>query len=72
MVERIFFMSYPFELNPSAPPAWAAAFHILVLDYLGVESDLVEMGEEYEIPSEKIEHALLKIRELEEISYPNI
>jgi tetratricopeptide (TPR) repeat protein len=72
MVERIFFMSYPFELNPPAPPAWAAAFHTLVLDYLGVESDLVEMGEEYEVPAEKIETALLKIRELEEISYPNI
>jgi tetratricopeptide (TPR) repeat protein len=72
MVERIFFISYPFELNPEAESAWAAAFHLLVLDYFGAEPDIHEISNEYEISIEKIEQALSKIRELEEISYPNI
>ncbi|MFS0775764.1 tetratricopeptide repeat protein [Neobacillus sp. 3P2-tot-E-2] len=72
MVERIFFISYPFELKPEAVSAWAAAFHLLVLDYLGGEPDVDDISDEYEISTEKIEQALAKIRELEEISYPNI
>ncbi|MDR7077881.1 tetratricopeptide (TPR) repeat protein [Neobacillus niacini] len=72
MVERIFFISYPFELKPEADTAWAAAFHLLVLGYLGVDPDLHDISDEYEISPEKIEQALSKIKELEEISYPNI
>jgi tetratricopeptide (TPR) repeat protein len=72
MVERIFFISYPFELQPEAARAWAAAFHLLVLDYLGGEPDVDDISDEYEISTKKIEQALAKIRELEEISYPNI
>jgi tetratricopeptide (TPR) repeat protein len=72
MVERIFFISYPFEFKPEESSAWAAAFHLLVLDYFGADSDLRSLSNEYEISLEKIEQALAKIRELEEISYPNI
>lgn len=72
MVERIFFISYPFEFKPDAARAWAAAFHLLVLNYLGGDSDVDVISDEYEIPTEKIEQALTKITELEEISYPNI
>ncbi|MBY0146664.1 tetratricopeptide repeat protein [Neobacillus niacini] len=72
MVERIFFISYPFEFKPEESSAWAAAFHLLVLDYFGAHSDLSALSNEYEISPEKIEQALAKIRELEEISYPNI
>jgi tetratricopeptide (TPR) repeat protein len=72
MVERIFFISYPFEFKPDAVSAWAAAFHLLVLTYLGGDSDVDDISNEYEISTEKIEQALAKITELEEISYPNI
>jgi tetratricopeptide (TPR) repeat protein len=72
MVERIFFISYPFEFTPEETEAWAGAFHLLALDYLGMDSDLSDISNEYEITPEKIEQALVKIRELEEISYPNI
>jgi tetratricopeptide (TPR) repeat protein len=72
IVERIFFISYPFELKPEASRAWAAGFHLLVLDYLGGEPDVYDLADVYEISTEKIEQALAKIRELEEISYPNI
>ncbi|MFP7299870.1 tetratricopeptide repeat protein [Neobacillus niacini] len=72
MVERIFFISYPFEFTPQETSAWAAAFHLLVLNYLGMDADLSDISDEYEITTEMIEQALMKIRELEEISYPNI
>jgi hypothetical protein len=72
IVERIFFISYPFEFTPEEPLAWAGAFHLLVLDYLGGDPDVDDISDEYEITPEKIEQALVKIRELEEISYPNI
>ena len=72
MLERIFFISYPFELYPQEAPAWAGAFHLLVLEYLGADSDISDISDEYEISPEKTEQALSKLRELEEISYPNI
>jgi tetratricopeptide (TPR) repeat protein len=72
MVERIFFISYPFELEPKNSEAWAAAFQFLVLDYMGLTPNMDELLDEYEATVEEIEHAQFKIRELEEISYPNI
>ncbi|WHX99514.1 tetratricopeptide repeat protein [Neobacillus sp. DY30] len=72
MVERIFFIAYPFELRPEAVSAWAAAFHLLVLDYFGGDPDMDDISAEYEISPITIEQALVKIKELEEISYPNI
>lgn len=72
MVERIFFISYPFELEPEDPDAWAAAFHILGHEYLGIEQIYTDISIEYHISIEKIEQAIERIKELEEISYPNI
>lgn len=72
MVERVFFITYPFEHKPDSVAAWAAAFHLLVLEYLGNSLDVRDISDDYEISTEKIEQALGKIRELEEISYPNI
>ncbi|MEH7250734.1 tetratricopeptide repeat protein [Neobacillus niacini] len=72
MLERIFYISYPFELDPQDVPAWAGAFHFLVLEYLGVDSDISDISDEYEISPKKTEQALAMLRELEEISYPNI
>jgi tetratricopeptide (TPR) repeat protein len=72
MVERTFFMSYPFELQPETTAAWAAGFHILAQAYFGVESDLSEFASEYQAAPEKIEQAIEQIRKIEEISYPNI
>ncbi|WP_419956006.1 tetratricopeptide repeat protein [Neobacillus niacini] len=72
MVERTFFITYPFELEPEEVSAWAAAFHLLVLNYLGGDPNVEDISDDYEISTKKIEQALTKIRELEEISYPNI
>nr|WP_263325525.1 tetratricopeptide repeat protein [Neobacillus sp. Marseille-Q6967] len=72
MAERIFFISYPFNLMPDETPAWAAAFHLLAQDYFGIEPDLTEISTEYRVSPENIEHAINQIRKIEEISYPNI
>ncbi|MFD0827366.1 tetratricopeptide repeat protein [Neobacillus sp. M.A.Huq-85] len=71
MVERIFFISYPFELEPKNAKAWAAAFHVLAEEYMGNDLEIIDRAEEYGVSSEEINLAIVKIREIEEISYPN-
>ncbi|MDR7001451.1 tetratricopeptide repeat protein [Neobacillus niacini] len=71
MVERIFFISYPFELEPENPGAWAAAFHILAEEYMGNDAEIIDRAEDYGVSSKEISLAIVKIREIEEISYPN-
>lgn len=72
MVERIFFTSYPFHLGPEELEAWAGAFHFIAFEYLGMELNLNEISFEYQTSLEKIHQAIVQIREIEEISYPNI
>ncbi|NRD76035.1 tetratricopeptide repeat protein [Bacillus sp. BRMEA1] len=72
LVDRIFFISYPFELEPEQPEAWAAAFQILTQEYLGEEQDLVIIADEYQVQLKEIELAIKQIKMIEKISYPNI
>jgi len=72
MVERNFFMSYPFEFEPDNTLAWAAAFHHLAQDYLGMNSRIDQLSSEYEVSVKEIEEAIAKIEVIEKISYPNI
>ncbi|HEY2420258.1 MAG TPA: tetratricopeptide repeat protein [Neobacillus sp.] len=72
MVERIFFISYPFELKPESTSAWAAAFHFIASEYLGIPLRMSDISGEYRASIEQIEMVLGQIASLEEISYPNI
>ncbi|OLS41500.1 tetratricopeptide repeat protein [Bacillus sp. MRMR6] len=72
ILERTFFISYPVDLEPERAEAWAAAYHLLAQEYFGIEPDFDLISEEYQASSEHIAQALAKIKELEEISYPNI
>ncbi|MBV7506019.1 tetratricopeptide repeat protein [Bacillus sp. sid0103] len=72
MVERNFFMSYPFELEPQSTHAWAAAFHHLAQDYLGMNTRIDLLSSEYGASVTEIEEAMAKIEQIEKISYPNI
>jgi tetratricopeptide (TPR) repeat protein len=72
MVERIFFISYPLELDPENTEAWAAAFEYLGLDYMGLDPKISSVLREYQTTKEEMELAITKVKELEEISYPNI
>lgn len=72
MAERIFFISYPFELEPKSTAAWAAAFHHMAHYYLGMDSNVNQLAGQYEVPVEEIEDAMAMIELIEKISYPNI
>ncbi|MDP4171507.1 MAG: tetratricopeptide repeat protein [Bacillota bacterium] len=72
LVERYFFSSYPFPLDPAETRAWAAAFHLTALDYHGMDKSLDEISEKYSVTLSQIELAIGRIKEFEEISYPII
>ncbi|MGG1677613.1 tetratricopeptide repeat protein [Neobacillus sp. NRS-1170] len=72
LVERIFFMSFPFELQPVNSSAWAAAFYILAQEYMGMEPKLPQTAMEYGVTLQEIEQARGQIEQIEKISYPNI
>lgn len=72
LVERHFFIFYPFNLEPFELNAWAAAFHIVVLEYYGSEPTVHAFSIEYGVEGNKIIQALAQIRKSEEISYPVI
>ncbi|WP_335547147.1 tetratricopeptide repeat protein [Neobacillus drentensis] len=72
MVERNFFMSYPFELEPHNTLAWAAAFHHLAQDYMGMNSRIDRLSQEYAVTEREIVEAITHIELIEKISYPNI
>jgi len=72
LVDRIFFISFPFELQPNESAAWAAAFQLLGHEYHGVSVGIAEIANEYEVKQEEIEEAARQIERIEKISYPNI
>lgn len=72
LIERIFFIAYPFDLEPTSAHAWAAAFYQLAQVYLGIEPEMGEIAEDYGVRPEEIEQAAAQIEAIEKISYPNI
>jgi tetratricopeptide (TPR) repeat protein len=72
LVERIFFISYPFELEPNDNGAWAAGFHYLVQVYMGLEPEITELASEYHTTLDDITAAIGQIERIEQISYPNL
>lgn len=72
MVERNFFVSYPFQLQSENSAAWAAAFYTLAQEYMGMDPDVTETAMEYGVSPQEIEQARTQIEQIEKISYPNI
>lgn len=72
LMDRYFFIIYPFSLKPDTPFAWAAAFQFIVLEYYGEEPSPNEFSSEYGVEVSNLLQALAYIREIEEISYPII
>ena len=72
LIERYFFIAYPFLLEPGSPEAWAAAFHLTALEYHGMDVEKLEIRGRYNASIEDINLAVSKIKEFEEISYPII
>lgn len=72
LLERHFFLIYPFEFKPEHPKLWAAAYHLKGFEFNGVEKSIEEMGKQYETEPLELEKACAFITKLEEISYPII
>ncbi|WP_223591100.1 tetratricopeptide repeat protein [Neobacillus bataviensis] len=72
MIERIFFISYPFELPPANSASWAAAFYTLAQEYMGIDPKITKVTQEYGVTQQEIEQARDQIELIEKISYPNI
>ncbi|MDE3839807.1 hypothetical protein C0966_10595 [Bacillus methanolicus] len=72
LIERHFFLMYPFDFGPSNPSVWAAAYHFIGSEYFGSAHSVGEFAEKYNASPEDIKKAMKIIREVEEISYPII
>ncbi|WP_071395951.1 tetratricopeptide repeat protein [Bacillus tuaregi] len=72
LVERQFFLLYPFELESNNLNAWAAAYHVLGNEYFGKYDTEDELIEEYRVLQADLQQADSYIRMIEEISYPNL
>lgn len=72
LVERNYFIMYPFELEPKDSRVLAAAFHYIAGLYFGMEDTPGSTADLYGADYILVEKAINLIRRLEEISYPNI
>lgn len=72
LVERQFFLLYPFELESFEIAAWAAAYHVLGNEYFGNHDTAALLMEEYDVLEADMNKADSFIRMIEEISYPNL
>ncbi|MDZ5470777.1 tetratricopeptide repeat protein (plasmid) [Bacillus sp. 31A1R] len=72
LVERHLFLMYPFELSPGEPRDWAAAYHLVAVNYHGYERTARDVCEVYDSNEENVENAHAFITKIEEISYPII
>lgn len=70
MVERNFFLLYPFSPKPGASSSWAAAYHYLGNLYFGMAESFEVYARQYGTSQGEIEEAASFIKEIEEISYP--
>lgn len=71
LIERHFFLIYPFQLEPYRDAVWAAAYHSLAAEYHGFPIQIEDLVLLYEINEEDLMRAGLFLMKIEEISYPN-
>ncbi|MGM0904776.1 MAG: tetratricopeptide repeat protein [Bacillota bacterium] len=72
LVERNFFLLYPFEPQPDSFEAWAAAYHYLANGYFGLDGTIEDYAVRYGATEEETAKAMDFIKRIEEISYPII
>ncbi|MGN7399860.1 tetratricopeptide repeat protein [Cytobacillus praedii] len=67
LISRHSFILYPFKLDTYEEKVWAAAYHTLIAEYLGLSmgEDLVLL---YDVKMEELKDALGELKQLEEIS----
>lgn len=67
LIERHFFLMYPFPLEDLEIDVWGAAYHYTGNEYYGIHESVDEMVERYGTAYEDVEKALLLIKEIEEL-----
>ncbi|MDQ0270017.1 tetratricopeptide repeat protein [Cytobacillus purgationiresistens] len=72
IIERHFFMMFPFNLDGYEDEVWAASYHFLAAEYLGFDDLTDEMVNLYNISKEELHEALAYIKKIEEFSYSKI
>ena len=72
LVERQFFMRYPFGMGSFNSTALAAAYHVLGNEYFGNYNTECKLQEEYHVLQADLNEAKTFIRMIDEISYPNL
>ncbi|NMD70671.1 tetratricopeptide repeat protein [Bacillus sp. DNRA2] len=70
LMERYFFLIYPFRIENEEPHIWASAFHFVASSYFGQELELEEIANFYEVKDTDILGAIEQISTIEEISSP--
>ncbi|KAB2338747.1 tetratricopeptide repeat protein [Cytobacillus depressus] len=71
LIERHFFMLFPFELKPYNEETWCAAYHSLASEYQGLHYSSKELALRYNVVEEEIGEAVAVLKEIEEFSSPN-
>jgi tetratricopeptide (TPR) repeat protein len=72
VIDRHFFLLYPFELSPTSAPVWAAAYFLFVQEMYQDDTEPEKIAHQFGIEDKMLSKALNWILELEEISLPII
>lgn len=67
LVERYFFLTYPFSLEDLSIQAWGAAFHFTGNEYYGIHDCTSKMIEMYNADENEVEKALVLIEKIEKL-----
>jgi tetratricopeptide (TPR) repeat protein len=68
LMERYFFLLYPYRTEMGNPQTWAAAFHFVALAYFGQDQELLQIAELYGVEEKEVEMAVGLIEGIEEKS----
>lgn len=72
LVDRHFFIIYPFDLPSANVFALAAAYHTLVVQYSGQVDSYEDINDNYKAEKSEVEKLIRYIQGIEEFSYPII
>lgn len=72
LLEQQLLFLYPFQLEGYSNTTWAAGYHYVIKSYFEPDTKIEDYIEMYEVDREDLTEAIRFIKNLEEISYPNI
>lgn len=70
IIDRHFFLLYPFELSPVDTHLWTAAYQCLGFEFYGEDVNIEKIAKQYGVDFSTLENAMNFIHKLEEISLP--